>query len=798
MKQYFVLALFYWLTVPAAAQIVSVVDEESGKPVEYAKILNLSEKRQFFADERGQADIPGFADDDSVLFGAVGYETKILTYSQIKELNFVARLAPSAVSFDEVVVSANKWKQSKRETPFKIASISKNAVEFENPRTAADLLEISGESFVQKSQLGGGSPMIRGFATNRLLISVDGVRMNTAIFRSGNIQNVISLDPFAIESAEILFGPGSVIYGSDAIGGVMSFYTKTPQFSESGETSGAAAVRASSASGEATGHIDVNVGWSDFAMTSSLSHFRFGDLRMGTNGPDEYLRDFRSARIDGEDVVISSDEPLVQNPTRYSQSAFMQKFRYKPDETWDMTYALHYSETSDYDRYDRLIRTREGLPRSAVWKYGPQIWSMNMMEISNSGENALYEEATLRAAYQYFEESRIDRGFGDSRLRTRTEKVRAYSLNLDAKKSLGKSDLYYGIEGVFDEVDSKGVAEDVETGETRPYASRYPQSSWSSLAAYLSYKYKFSESFIAQAGARYNQISLNADFDTTFYPLPFTKADLSDGALTGVLGFAYFPDKSWNISANVSTGFRSPNVDDVGKIFDSEPGSVVVPNTALKSEYAYNADLGVAKVFGEYVKIDLTAFYATLNDAMVRRDFVFDGRDSIVYDGELSRVQAVQNAAQARVYGLQAGIEIKTPRDFAFSARYNFQKGEEELDDGSTSPSRHAAPDFGTVRATYSASPVKMEFYILFNGEISNNNLAEEEKGKPYLYAKNADGEPYSPSWQTYNFKASARLGRQTRLVAGVENIGDLRYRPYSSGIAAPGRNFFVSFIAEF
>ena len=100
-----------------------------------------------------------------------------------------------------------------------------------NPQTAADLLSVSGEVFIQKSQQGGGSPMIRGLATNRLLYTVDGVRMNTAIFRGGNIQNVISLDPLAMENVEVLFGPGAVIYGSDAIGGVMGFQTLIPELS---------------------------------------------------------------------------------------------------------------------------------------------------------------------------------------------------------------------------------------------------------------------------------------------------------------------------------------------------------------------------------------------------------------------------------------------------------------------------------------------------------------------------------------------------------------------------------------
>ena len=160
-----------------------------------------------------------------------------------------------------------------------------------NPQTAADLLGLTGEIFVQKSQYGGGSPMIRGFSTNRLLYSVDGVRMNTAIFRSGNLQNVISLDPFAISSAEVLFGPGSVSYGSDAIGGVMVFNTLRPKLSvaKSPVVYGSATVRTASASNELTAHLHAGVGWRKWGFVTSFTTSSFGDLKQGTRGPSDYV-----------------------------------------------------------------------------------------------------------------------------------------------------------------------------------------------------------------------------------------------------------------------------------------------------------------------------------------------------------------------------------------------------------------------------------------------------------------------------------------------------------------------------
>ena len=113
-------------------------------------------------------------------------------------------LTPNVQGLDQVVVSASKFEQSKRDIPQTIVNVNAADIQFQNPPTSADLLEGTGNVYIQKSQLGGGSPIIRGFSTNRLLITVDGVRMNNAIFRSGNLQNVISIDPFTIQNTEDL------------------------------------------------------------------------------------------------------------------------------------------------------------------------------------------------------------------------------------------------------------------------------------------------------------------------------------------------------------------------------------------------------------------------------------------------------------------------------------------------------------------------------------------------------------------------------------------------------------------
>ena len=201
------------------AQQLKVINKSNLRPVDNVAVYNLEHTKTTLTNIDGIADFSEFNSNDTVIFQHPSFQHLILPYNAIKNLNFVITLTESTVNLSEVVVSASKWEQDINEVPRQIVSIDAKEIEFYNPQTTADLLGSSNEVFIQKSQLGGGSPMIRGFAANSVLLVVDGVRMNNAIFRSGNLQNVIVIDPNIIDEAEVIFGPGSIMYGSDALGG---------------------------------------------------------------------------------------------------------------------------------------------------------------------------------------------------------------------------------------------------------------------------------------------------------------------------------------------------------------------------------------------------------------------------------------------------------------------------------------------------------------------------------------------------------------------------------------------------
>ncbi|WP_372757382.1 TonB-dependent receptor plug domain-containing protein [Mariniflexile sp.] len=798
MKFFYAILFFLAAFSQLKAQNIKVLNSVTKEPVFGVAIYNVDKTKSVITNFLGEASLDEFTETEIIYFKHLSHILKQLSKNQLASSNRVY-LESNTQGLDEIVISASKFEQNKRDIPQKIVSINSENIQFYNPQTSADVLENTGQVYIQKSQMGGGSPMIRGFSTNRLLITVDGVRMNNAIFRGGNIQNVISIDPFSIQNTEVTLGAGSVIYGSDAIGGVMSFYTQQPQISLADSLLFKANVilRYASASNENTGHLDFNLGYKKWAFLSNISYNDFGDLRMGSHGPTEYLRpEFALATSTG-DVIIQNNNPLVQKPTGFQQVNLMQKVLFEPNANLSFNLGLFYTTTSNYSRYDRLIRYKNDVLRSAEWNYGPQNWFMSNLQITKlSSQSNLYDKIKATIAYQNFQESRMDRDFQSSTRNVREEAVDAYSLNLDFEKNIAsKTQFFYGTEYVYNKVRSYGTEENISTNTTTSTVSRYPNgSSWQSAAAYTSIKYKPNVKFVFQSGLRFNYVTSFANFseNNQYLNLPFNTSKTEASALTGTAGLRWSPNPILQWKLNASSAFRAPNIDDVGKVFDSEPGSVVVPNNNLRPEYAYGGELGLKLDFNNSFILDMSTYYTYLDNALVRRDFSLNGETEIMYDGTLSNVQAMQNASKAWIYGFEVGLKVAISKALQLTSQYSVVGGTEVEDDIEV-PVRHAVPNFGNTHLVYANKGFKLDAFVAYNNELSFNQLAPSEIEKDYIYELDANGNPYSPSWYTLNIRSQYQLTDATTLTASLENITDQRYKTYSSGIASAGRNFILS-----
>ena len=210
-----------------------MVDELDNTPIPGVAIFNDLKTKTAITDFDGYVAIDKFTQLDKIYFQHLSYHKFSALKSFIQDTIF---LSPKSTSLNEVVISASKFQQSKKEVSQNIISINSKEVQISNPQTSADLLSNSGRVFVQKSQQGGSSPVIRGFEASRVLLVVDGIRLNNAIYRAGHLQNVITVDQNLLERIEVLYGPSSTLYGSDALGGVIHMRTKQPIFSTTEKT----------------------------------------------------------------------------------------------------------------------------------------------------------------------------------------------------------------------------------------------------------------------------------------------------------------------------------------------------------------------------------------------------------------------------------------------------------------------------------------------------------------------------------------------------------------------------------
>lgn len=795
-KVFWIIPFLLLSSLLSRSQVITVLESGVGDPLE--GVLVRQRNLMFVTDMNGVSELENISRDAHLVFYHNAFETESKTFAEIEQDSNRIYLTRKLVSIDEIVISGNRRSQVRSESISRIHVLNADQVWKYQPQTSADLAGLDGEVFIQKSQQGGGSPMIRGFSANRLLLVVDGVRMNNATFRSGNLQNIVSIDPNMVETTEVIPGPGSVIYGSDAIGGVLSFNTYKPGVSglSSLQIKPFMSVRYSSAAGEKTLHGRMIATKGKWGSLLSVTYSDFDHLRMGKNGPEDYLRSWytEGGNFDGVDEVMVNPDPQVQRNTAYSQLNLMAKLRYRPNSKLDVSFGAIHSATGNVPRYDRLIVMKNSLPRYGEWYYGPQEWNLYSVQTGWYPENQWFDRLSFLAGFQRFRESRHDRNWNDPIIFHRSERVGVGSLNLDFEKNLSdKNFLSYGFEVSANKVNSNGESENRISGVKIPVAPRYPDGSvYETYAAYVSGEFRRKDLRFS-GGLRLTLTHLKGSFESGLYEFPFKGFEMTHPALAGNAGMLWTPTASWQVTVNGSTGFRSPNIDDIGKVFDSEPGNVVVPNPELNPEIVYNLEVGATWVSGNKSQIELNIFRTWLDNAMVRRPFLFEGKDTIPYNGVPSKVEALVNTDHANLYGASISFNVNLLPGLIFKQQLTIMDGE----DSDGLPLRHIPPAFGTTGLVYEKGRWYARFNMQYNGPVSNDRLAADEKDKPYLYVPDKEGLPYSPAWMTMNLASSYRLSQNLVISLGVDNLLDKRFRPYSSGVVSAGQNWVLSAVIE-
>jgi hemoglobin/transferrin/lactoferrin receptor protein len=708
-------------------------------------------------------------------------------------------------NLEEVIIYSNKFLENKKNIVQKIDVISSKQIAQLNSQNTGDLLSNTGNVFVQKSQQGGSSPVIRGFEASRVLLVIDGIRMNNAIYRAGHLQNVITVDQNMLERVEVLYGPASTIYGSDALGGVIHLRTKSPLLSSNEKllVKGTAFARYSSASNEKTGHLDLSIGGKRLGWLQSYNFSDFGDTKMGRNYPDKYPDFGRRTQYitnkNGVDSIVKNDDDRIQRFSGYQQWDITQKFLYKQSSRINHSINLQFSNSSNVPRYDRLQDIRNGSLRFAEWYYGPQKRNLAAYEL-NVDSSGFFTNLKALISFQQVEESRHQRDYKRyDRLDNRLEKLNVWAFNIDGRKLWKRHELTTGIDGQFNDVRSTAFRKNILTGEVSKLDTRYPngENNMNNFGIYAQHIFKFYEGkLVLNDGVRLQATSLHSTIaDNSFFNFPFTEIEQNNLAITGNIGLAYMPSDATRINSSISTGFRAPNVDDASRILESNTASkqLIVPNPNIDPEYTYNVDLGIAQNLFSNVRLEVTGFYTWFKNAIALAPFQFKGKDSVDYNGSTVKVFANQNVNKAFVYGFNASVSAAFLNHFNLSSTINYTHGRLKPLGNQRIPLDHIPPLYGKTSLNYNNQKLNFDLYALYNGwkKIEEYNPSGEDNAQ---YATK-DG---TPSWLTLNLKSSVVLNKYFSLQAGVENILDCNYRYFASGFSAPGRNYILALICFF
>lgn len=875
------LFLFPFLLLPSSSKATNlflsdipiiVLDKKTKEPLIGATIQSESGTVQQITDVDGKAVLSNVGYREIILISYIGYTTLELPIYEIRRNKGVILMEEGVELVTAVVYG--RTETPSEEMIYKAERITTKEIRFSNAQTSAELLEKSGGLFIQKSQMGGGSPIIRGFEANRVLLVVDGVRMNNAIYRNGHLQNAITIDPAILDRAEVIYGPGSLNYGSDAIGGVVHYRTKDPKLATEGEDvylKTNASLRYSYANSEKAFHVDFNQGKKRWGTLTSLSMVDYNSLISGSKRPEVYPN-FGVQSVYPVNVINIFDKgpvsPNVQEGTDYGQIDILQKIKFQPSEKLSFVANLQWSSSTNVPRFDNLVDTVSSNTdlKWAEWFYGPQQRILGSIK-TKILEQKLFNKGIIIASFQKVDEDRNQRKWRKNWRSVSQVDVFVYSLTADFDKYLDEDErttISYGLDISRNDVVADAFEINVRNQdiviEGDDIITRYPSqgSSMSAYGAYSNFKWKSKNKVLAaEAGLRYSYVKLAGFFggnDPITWPQNYIDGIyLKNNALTFGTGLTANTKNKWQFRALVASAFRSPNIDDFAQIREKN-GFITVPNPTLKPEESFTFEGTIGKEFGEIKKDELTKkksgkslnisgtiFKTHLKNALVRKNFSLpDGSFTLSRDEEILEIQANVNAATANIYGFSGNLSFKIGDKIELASNINYTKGTSRFQDNiegiaidTIVPFAHIPPLYGRTSLTFNVGKWKLSPVVRYNGRkrptdyavasarIVDGNIVLRRDGTsdnidytPYGFV-DSNGDVCSPSgsepkndcergyagslaWTTYNFYGEYSINEQFSLNFSFENILDLHYRPFSSGVSSAGRGFSLGIRGSF
>ena len=625
--------------------------------------------------------------------------------------------------------------RSIQEDPRAIESVGPQQINEANATDVAGLLERTTGVLMQRTGRGQSSPFIRGLTGQQVLILVDGIRMSNATFRAGPNQYFNTIDPNMVERIDVIRGPNSVLYGGDAMGGVINVITKKSSITGYNWMSGTTVQRFSTADLGYTGRLNIEAATTSYGVFAGGGYGNYNNLDIG-----------------GVPDAPAGFDPGGRQPAtswRYSSADLKLNYALTPFD--EFIVSMQHYEGEDIFRTDRFPANRETI-------FDPQ--QRDLIYLRLQGENCCgwMNSYQITASIHRTKEGRIDsRPIGTlDAIREFTDEQTGVSAVFGTDLGCGGW-LSYGFDWYHDEIDSSIVNPDADSD-----LAQFPNDAWySRYGVFLQWDGSITERLQASAGVRYEHVTAGG---TVVIPGgPTGPIDPEYQGWVGSVGLNYELNDCLNLVGSISEGFRAPNLDDLAAVNGAFVGTTI-PNPNLDPERSITYEVG-AKLAGEKLRGQLFVWWTDLNNHILREP---PAGGLLTRDNKDSYLQ-----------GVEASGEYLLPRCWSAYGNFWYTFGRNNTD---AEPLSRIPPTQGILglRRRWNEGKEWFDVYVWLVAD--QDRLSARD-----ISDVNRIPVGGTPGYQTLNFRYARMIGSRQRIAVNFDNVFDEQYRVHGSGSDGPG-----------
>jgi len=634
-----------------------------------------------------------------------------------------------------VVVSASRQQISTLKTPYSVSVFQQKDIEKLASRATPDMLSNIPGVFVQKTNLGGGSAFVRGLTGNQTLLIIDGIRFNNSTFRYGPNQYLNTIDPSIISKVELLKGSGSVQYGSDALTGVVNFFTLQPEFTARKTFGGQLSARVATEGMELSEQFKMTYSSENTGIVFVGANKQFGDiLRGGGLG--------------------------LQRPTGYNEWDYFGKIRQQLSKIWVLEGLIQATQQTQVPVFHKVQLENFKINEMDLQKY-----QRSYLKAIGQYENPIFKKIELSLSQQTSIEQRKLQKNASTTLRAERDEINTLGILADVQSQFSSTwSAHSGIDYFNDRINSSREDNNLTNNSIKALRGLYPNNAGYQYQSVYSIHHLDLDAWQVETGLRYHQNVASLP-DTT---LGLTQVKSS--ALVYSLGVARAISQGISLYANTSSGFRAPNMDDLGSLgivdFQYE-----LPAFDLKPEYSQNYEVGIkiskAKFFQE-----LTLFQTDLENLITRI------KTSNVI--QAYPVYEKRNVDKAFLRGGEWSGRYELSNSFSAKANISYVYGQSVT---LNEPMRRIPPLHGGFSLSFVRKNLFLNSELLF--AAVQDRLSAGDK------ADNRMNPLGTPGWAIINLQANYSLNAHFSVSLQAQNMGDVDYRMHGSGINGVGRSLW-------